>query len=318
MTQPAPSAPSDSAVVLVSGGDTQTPYTTPDAACEQGLPAGMTHTALRKRLLDAGFRVFTAPSMNGPGVARSTGGFGDFADGPPPLPAALTVNSVDAIDLGGEHLAAFVYELYERAGVRSVDLVGHSMGGLFSRSAIRQLRSANGSVTVRSLVTIGSPWRGSFVGDVVLGYEDRSLLAGERVVEAAADQLESARVERPGGLLEQVTMRFLDGSPGAPGWNDEQRGVLDGIPVSAIGGDRCVHPGGDPRAWPNDGLVATASQVADGIGEDVVPQITRHRFPVVHSLTFTGLLGLGDAGAMTWNPAVLDCVVAALPDDSSA
>jgi hypothetical protein len=54
-------------VVLVSGGDTQTPFTTPTEACRAGKAAGDTWTALRAALLADGYAVFTAPAMNGPG-----------------------------------------------------------------------------------------------------------------------------------------------------------------------------------------------------------------------------------------------------------
>ena len=42
------------AAVIVSGGGSISPFTTPEAACAVGLAAGNTDTALRAALLDAG------------------------------------------------------------------------------------------------------------------------------------------------------------------------------------------------------------------------------------------------------------------------
>ena len=52
---------SDCAVVIMSGGDAVSPFTTPDLACAVGLAAGNTATALRDRLLAEGHQVYTAP-----------------------------------------------------------------------------------------------------------------------------------------------------------------------------------------------------------------------------------------------------------------
>lgn len=303
----------DTAVVLVSGGDTQTPYTTPTEACSRGLAAGQTHTALREALLAAGHAVFTAPSMNGPGQVHASGeGFDDFGDGPDPLPAKLTVNSVGPIDTGGRHLAAFVSFLRERFGIRSIHLVGHSMGGMFSRSAIRQLRAQSAPVEVRSLTTLGTPWRGCIIADVVTGVEDETLLADQRTAVESAALLKQAAEQRPGGLIDEVTVRFIEGEGQRGSWNAEQAGVLDGIPITVIGGDYCSLAGGDPRLWPNDSLVATYSQVADGLDPAIAPAISRVTFPTVHSLTYTSLLGLAHEAAMTWHPESLRVVVDAI------
>ncbi len=62
----APQAPGH-AVVIVSGGDAVSPFTTPQQACASGLAAGNTDTALRQHLLDAGYVVYTSPAMAGRG-----------------------------------------------------------------------------------------------------------------------------------------------------------------------------------------------------------------------------------------------------------
>lgn len=51
------------AVVIVSGGDATSPFTTPDQVCSTGLAAGNTDTAIREYLLTKGYKVFTSPAM---------------------------------------------------------------------------------------------------------------------------------------------------------------------------------------------------------------------------------------------------------------
>ncbi len=54
----------------------------------------------------------------------------------------MTINAVGRVDDAGVALAAFLRWLADEREVGSVDLVGHSMGGLFSRAAIRELGAA--------------------------------------------------------------------------------------------------------------------------------------------------------------------------------
>ena len=63
-----------------------------------------------------------------------------------------------------EHLARFLDRLH-RQGVQEVDLVGHSMGGLYARAAIRALAEIGSPVKVRSLIAIGTPWQGLYLAD---------------------------------------------------------------------------------------------------------------------------------------------------------
>ena len=59
--------PASTAVVIVSGGDATSPFTTADQACATGLAAGNSDTALREYLLKQGYAVFTSPAMAGRG-----------------------------------------------------------------------------------------------------------------------------------------------------------------------------------------------------------------------------------------------------------
>ena len=91
------------------------------------------------------------------------------------------------------------------------------------------------------------------------------------------------------GASEQITHPFLC-SPG--GWNDQQAGVLDDIPVTLIAGDYFRHEDGDPGVWPHDGLVALPSGLAVDVPAAVLPDRTVHRFDDVHSIYFADRFGL--------------------------
>ena len=79
---------------------------------------------------------------------------------PQTLPENMTVNSTGSIDTAGEHLARFINWLHDEKGVTEVDFVAHSMGGLYSRAAIRVLATTGSKVRSASLTTIGTPVAG--------------------------------------------------------------------------------------------------------------------------------------------------------------
>jgi hypothetical protein len=70
--------PQGAAVVIVSGGDAVSPFTTNDQACATGLAAGNTDTAIREFLIGKGYTVYTSPAMNGRGQVTDQQGFGAF------------------------------------------------------------------------------------------------------------------------------------------------------------------------------------------------------------------------------------------------
>ncbi len=96
---------------------------------------------------------------------REDAGWQGFADVPVVLPAEVTINAVGRVDDAGVALAGFLRRLAAEEGVGSVALVGHSMGGLFSRAAIRELGGAG--PRIERLVTLGTPWDGSVLGDLL-------------------------------------------------------------------------------------------------------------------------------------------------------
>ena len=91
--------PTNRAVVIVSGGGAVSPFTTPTEACEYGLAAGNSDTALREYLLEQGKQVYTAPAMLtwGEVVEPEPDSFGAFGDCPNPLPEQLNIMSAGDI-----------------------------------------------------------------------------------------------------------------------------------------------------------------------------------------------------------------------------
>lgn len=298
--------PASQAVVIVSGGDATSPFTTPDQACATGLAAGNTDTALRDYLLRQGYTVYTSPAMAGRGPVVDQAGFGPFGQCPITLPENMTVDSTGSIDLAGEHLARFLNYLHTEKGVTDIDLVGHSMGGLFSRSAIRVLQSTNSPVHIRSLTTLGTPWQGSYLSDYANGIVPLSDCLGDGLCEAAMKGMADEVKRLVSGAGREVNQAYLMGKDG---WNEHQTGVLDNIPVTLIAGNRFTKTGTtNPAVWPNDGLVALQSALAKDISDTLLPHRRCYTFNNTHSIFVSNTAGLQWDTALTWNPEVLETV----------
>src|SRR5581483_9981340 len=131
-----PRATSKPAVVLVSGLSSASPFSTPARSCvgKQG-PAWALKNGIPAALARAGYRAFTVP------VRKNT-------STPPPAPCARPapgpstwINSGGEVDANGAALNQFLAFLHRAYHVDRVVLVGHSDGGLWSRSAISTHRS---------------------------------------------------------------------------------------------------------------------------------------------------------------------------------
>jgi triacylglycerol lipase len=280
----APSYPE--AVVLVSGFDTQTPFTTPDPSCN-GMEgeAWDPPTGVAAALKAAGKKVFTAP-------VHQAGGNGLTPcdpDGPAP-PQSDYIDSNGEVDANGAALAGLLAFLRDNYGVQRVELVGHSDGGLWSRSAISQ-DGAYAGVSVLSLTTLGTPHTGSFIADLAIDTEGakcegesellRLLCLGLRTsVEAIVDDLGQSTTE-------ELTNDYL------ATWNPLQ--TIGKCPVTGIAGTFLGGGGSGeapfPYYVPDDGLVGEASALArsaqDIDGHTIpAPPIPNFRaggtYPVVH------------------------------------
>lgn len=304
---PAHAAPGR-AVVIVSGGDAVSPFTTPDDACRSGLAAGNTDTALRENLLAAGHTVYTSPAMAGRGPVVDQSGFGAFGDCPITLPDTMTVDSTASIDLAGEHLARFLTYLHDTRGVDVVDVIGHSMGGLYSRAAFRVLQSLGSPIRIRSLTTLGTPWEGSFLSDYANGITTLADCAGDAYCEKASLAMAAEVTRLQTGSGREVNQGYL---MGPQGWNEFQAGVLDQIPVVVIGGSRFTRPG-PVMVWPNDGIVSTRSALATDISDRVLPHRRCVSFDDTHSIFVSDAVGLPWETGLTWDPRVFDVVRGAI------
>ncbi|OBI79521.1 hypothetical protein A9X01_26095 [Mycobacterium asiaticum] len=304
------------AVVIVSGGDATSPFTTPDQACAAGLAAGNTDTAIREYLLKQGYTVYTSPAMAGRGQVTDQTGFGPFSMCPVTLPENMTVNSQGSIDTAGEHLARFLTWLQTDKGVTEVDLIGHSMGGLYSRAAIRVLTGINSALKIRSLTTIGTPWQGAFVADYANDAVPLSDCLGDRLCEDAMKGFKTEVQRLVSGSGREVTNAYLQGDNG---WNQFQAGVLEKIPVVLIGGNRFTQPGqANPAVWPNDGIVALRSALATDIADSVLPHRRCFTFDDTHSIYVSNLAGLDWKTGLTWDPRVFDVLNNAIKDAPTA
>ena len=294
------------AIVLVSGGDSVTPYTSPELACGSGMAAGMTFTALREHLLAAGQSVFTAPVMNDRGqvLAPPADSFAAFGDQPLVLNEELTINSVADPDLGGEHLARFLNWLAENHNISELALVAHSNGGLFSRSAIRVLRGTGSAIKVTKLATLGTPWLGAIPTRVAVGELDASAFTSHPFFAKFLPESAARIKEGDQGLIHTNTVGYLQGPAG---WNAAQKGILDDIDTLLIGGTylQGSHPDADPTLWPNDGIVPEYSALAIDLDTAVLPQVRRLSYPVTHSIFISNLMNLDWQTAMTWNKEIL-------------
>ena len=302
---------SNHAVVLVSGLATQTPFTTTTDACTTGLSAGNSVSALRDRLIAAGNQVYTAPAQAGPGEVTATSGLGASSNCPPPLPADLTIDTTADLDVGGAHLAAFVDYLRMKYGITAVDFVGHSMGGLYARAAIGNVDWQAGDVAATSLTTLSTPWTGTFPADYAEGALDLSVCGGEPTCQQVLNDYKTklSEPEGPDGAANAIGTADLQGPTG---WNVAQGADLTGIPTTLIAGDFFTLPDGNPSVWPNDGIVAETSALARGISGDPMDVRACLVRPDLHTTALAEAQGLPWTAAITWDPVVLDTVVAAV------
>lgn len=283
------------AAVIVSGGGSVSPFTTPDAACTVGLAAGSTDTALRAALLDAGIETYTAPVTVGGGEAVADPGWSGFAEPPAVLPSDMTIDSVGDVEESAACLARFLGHLHEQYGVRDVDIVAHSLGGVLARSAHMQMRALDAPVRLISLTSIGTPWLGSFVRH----HDLESMPMPEPAASYAYALM--GHMRRSGRLVAQATA--------PPLWAAGKEHGLDGLALTRIAGTYFT---GDGDPYPHDGMGSRASVFATDADPVVFPPASCREVPDVHSISFARVMDLEWERSITWDPRVMDFVVAAI------
>lgn len=298
----APASPQN--VVIVSGLAAVSPYTTPTEACTTGFAAGNTDTYMREQLLAAGFSVYTSPAMLGGGqvVDQDTPEGGPFGQCPEQPPADVTVNPLIDPLKGGAALAGFLRWLQTAKGVDEVNLVGHSMGGLFSRIAIADLKASGDGPRILSLTTVGSPWEPVMLGDFEPGQDPSTACEGNKACLAFQTPLLQVPT-----IVDEMLPFVQKAQMGT--WTQEQAGVLEGIPVTLIGGTYFTKDGGSPEKWPNDGVVQIDASLAKSVSDAVIPLRACHSFPDTHSLAVSAVVGAPEETALTWDPQVSQAII---------
>lgn len=285
------------AVVLVSGYNSATSFTTPEPACEGregdtwSNPDGPA-AALRT----AGFAVFTAPVRHGSDPL-----------GPPCAPGATPVpppaDSIDSFgdnDDNGAALASFLAFLADEYGVERAQLVAHSDGGNWSRAAMTQ-GSAFAGLDVRSLTTLGTPYTGSMIADIGTelrnGRCDFSDRSEQDLCQALIFVVRRIYGQMGPTTIEQLTHTYLER------WNREQ--AIGSCPVTTIAGTG-VDLDFIPFSYynPSDGLVGEASGLAHSALE--LPDFETIPAPGIPNLQFGGTYPVVHAPALSFlSPANL-------------
>ena len=268
------------AVVLVSGITTTTPFTSPGAVCTGTYPRGSTWTFDGAQFAAAGYKVYTAPVNYGAGPV--TPDPPSFSGCPSQLPASMTINSRGDIYANARALASFIAYLHSQFGVNTVRFVAHSYGGLWTRGAMRLAASEFPAVQVQSITTLGTPHLGSFMADIGEAV-DPSLCGTDLGCRAIAYLLIAFRESDFEPAMSQVTAAAV------AQWNPGQGASLNGIPLTAIGGDAISIQGlTSPYISPNDLLVGIQSAQAVGLqANGVIPELSCFpALPDVHSNTF--------------------------------
>lgn len=286
--------------MLVSGVGAVTPFTTPTDACASGFAAGNTWTFIREYLAAKGFDVYTAPAALGDVAvpAETVDDQGPFAQCPEQLGPELTVNAIDDVARGGKQLAAYINYLNQNFGVTEINLVAHSLGGIFTRHAIKDLADEQSPVKVRSLTTIGSPWEPVMLANPP--YQVKKACDGGEICMEVLNALVAVPSVK-------VIVDFFQPEVFDP-WTQEQAGYLDDVPVALIAGTYFTKVGGRKDKWPNDAYVQYSAATARSVSETVLPMRSCYAFPDTHSLFVSRMIGEDDSTGLTWDPAVGEVV----------
>ncbi|MGK2932503.1 MAG: hypothetical protein ACSLFD_07015 [Solirubrobacterales bacterium] len=292
MTAPNPAEAASTypdAVLLVSGFQTETAFTSPSPTCagRMGSTFGIMN-GIGPALRAAGYDVFTAPETKiGDKVPTPCTAEGD------PVPASnMVIQTNGETVANGAALARYIGFLQDEYGVTDLHLVGHSDGGLWSRSAITQ-NSAYSGLTVQSLTTLGTPHTGSYLADLAMelnnGQCDFSNPVEQDICDVVVPLADLIVAELGPTATAELSNDYL------ATFNPQQQ--IGNCPVSTIGGDHVSF--GIPffsYYTPSDGLVGIASALAksarDFNGSTIpAPNFPDHRqagvYDVVHGASMS-------------------------------
>ena len=324
------------AVVVIEGGGSAHPFTTPWAACDDGRPAFV------QELVDSGFPVFTAPGLGN----QYSSTFGRTGC-PLQPPFEVQWNTTGYPTQAGQAVLGFLGYLNATYGYTTFDLIGYSYGGLVARATIAALqrqpaaesmasgfsyaRSAvDAGVTVPTLTTLNSPHLGSPTYDIASDpakFMVPVAKAWGRQFADAGKGLTKFENEGGAGAIHVLATGGHD-KRDPKSWDAQQVGVLDGVAVTLIAGDYCGRSCGDAKTPPSakpqgrlrtDGTVPVYSQLIlpctascpTPPGSVYIPpgmlpnNVVRKTFSTVHSTFDAARLGLPTILSVSKDPAAI-------------
>jgi pimeloyl-ACP methyl ester carboxylesterase len=254
-------------VVLITGLDDSTPGMAPGGNC-----GGVgTMATLCAALQQAGYQVYVASSASGGGAV---------------------INNHNAFDPNGRSLARYLTNTVKTPAL----LVGHSMGGIFSRIAI----SRYGAKTA-GLVTIASPHDGSFGADLLVGAANFPCFSALcTALKAVANKVLGNFGSTAVNDLTHASRTADNATLGAPG-----------VPTWTYAGTACHGPSFLTQyLFPNDGIVGQSSAFGTGAN---LGSTTRSSSAAYHQSTLQTVLSplCGSAGIELGDSSVIGAVLGA-------
>ena len=248
-------ATSQRAVVVIEGGGSPHPYTTPWAACDGGRPPFV------QAMVDAGLAVFTAPGFTNtrPSVDGDTGC-------PAQPPTEVQWNTSGYPTQTGQAVLGFLGFLNATYGYDTFDLVGYSYGGIVSRATVAALKGA-----------AAEP--GASAPAAAPGFSYAKWAADAGVTVPSIVTLNTPHLGGAGAIQVLKTSGHATADPDS--WDARQVGALDGVALTLLAGDYCGQMCGEPPAAadaPDDGASATPAASPSGnaaTGEPSGPELLR-------------------------------------------
>ena len=167
------------------------------------------------------------------------------------------------------------------------------------------LKASGDGPRVVSLTTVGSPWEPIMIGNFPPSEDPSYACDGNK----ACLIFQGLALGVPSVVNEMLP--FVQ-AENFETWTQQQAGVLDGVPVTLIGGTYFIKEGGSPERWPNDAVVQIDAALAKSVSDEVLPQRTCHSFPDTHSLSVSAIVSEPDQTALTWDPRVSEAIVAGI------